>query len=383
MTRRRVTLADVARAAGVSRTTASLVLSDRGTELRISEASQQRVRQVASELGYRPNILSADLRRGSSRTIGFISDTIATSQLAGDMIKGALDHAHREGYLLFIGETEGDLAEEERLIQTMLDRQVDAVVIASMFTRERPIPEGVRGRSVVLLNALPDEAGAVTAIIPDEYDAGRRAAELLLSAGHTRIHLLGAGPSRDEVPPQTVAGRERLAGILDALAEAGIAPASGRVCKVWLPEDGWKATADLIATGARGEAIISFNDRLAFGAYQALQEAGLRVPEDFSLVSFDDHQLAGWLHPGLTTFAIPHYELGRRAIQFLLDGEDDAVAAVAAVERIAMPLRARGSVATMGTAAGVSSGVTPAERPRSPRAARPVSVRASRGTAGT
>lgn len=377
MTRRRVTLADVARAAGVSRTTASLVLSDRGTELRISEASQQRVRQVASELGYRPNILSADLRRGSSRTIGFISDTIATSQLAGDMIKGALDHAHREGYLLFIGETEGDLAEEERLVQTMLDRQVDAVVIASMFTRERPIPEVVRGRSVVLLNALPDEAGAVTAIIPDEYDAGRRAAELLLAAGHTRIHLVGAGPDRDQVAPQTVAGRERLAGILDALADAGIAPASGRMCKVWLPEDGWRATADLVASGARGEAIITFNDRLAFGAYQALQEAGMRVPDDFSLVSFDDHQLAGWLHPGLTTFAIPHYELGRRAIQYLLDGEDDAVAAV---ERIEMPLRSRGSVAPVGGVAA-SGAVTPSERPRPSRAARPVGARASRGTA--
>ncbi|TQK20324.1 LacI family transcriptional regulator [Microbacterium sp. SLBN-154] len=377
MTRRRVTLADVARAAGVSRTTASLVLSDRGTELRISEASQQRVRQVASELGYRPNILSADLRRGSSRTIGFISDTIATSQLAGDMIKGALDHAHREGYLLFIGETEGDLSEEERLVQTMLDRQVDAVVIASMFTRERPIPEGVRGRSVVLLNALPDEAGAVTAIIPDEYDAGRRAAELLLAAGHTRIHLVGAGPDRDQVAPQTVAGRERLAGILDALADAGIEPVSGRMCKVWLPEDGWRATADLVASGARGEAIITFNDRLAFGAYQALQEAGMRVPDDFSLVSFDDHQLAGWLHPGLTTFAIPHYELGRRAVQYLLDGEDDAVAAV---ERIEMPLRSRGSVAPVGGVAP-SGAVTPSERPRPARAARPVAARASRGTA--
>ncbi|WJL96268.1 LacI family DNA-binding transcriptional regulator [Microbacterium sp. ET2] len=376
MTRRRVTLADVARAAGVSRTTASLVLSDRGTELRISEASQQRVRQVASELGYRPNILSADLRRGSSRTIGFISDTIATSQLAGDMIKGALDHAHREGYLLFIGETEGDLAEEERLVQTMLDRQVDAVVIASMFTRERPIPEGVRGRSVVLLNALPDEAGAVTAIIPDEYDAGRRAAALLLAAGHTRIHLVGAGPARDQVAPQTVAGRERLAGILDALADAGIEPASGRMCKVWLPEDGWKATADLVASGARGDAIITFNDRLAFGAYQALQEVGMRVPDDFSLVSFDDHQLAGWLHPGLTTFAIPHYELGRRAIQYLLDEEDDAVAAV---ERIEMPLRLRGSVAPVGAVVTPDS-VTPPERPRPSRAARPVAARASRGT---
>ena len=92
MSQKRVTLADVARAAGVSRTTASLVLTDRGDELRISATSQDRVRRVASELGYRPNVVSAGLRSGSSRTIGFISDTVATSQLAGDMIKGALGH---------------------------------------------------------------------------------------------------------------------------------------------------------------------------------------------------------------------------------------------------------------------------------------------------
>lgn len=368
MTRRRVTLADVAGAAGVSRTTASLVLSDRGTELRISEAAQQRVRRVAAELGYRPNILSADLRRGSSRTIGFISDTIATSQLAGDMIKGALDHAHREGYLLFIGETEGDLAEEERLVQSMLDRQVDAVVIASMFTRERPIPDAARGRSVVLLNALPDADGGVTAIIPDEYAAGRQAAELLLEAGHRRIHLIGAGPGREDVPPQTVAGRERLAGILDALADAGVDPASGRRCSVWLPEDGWKATSELISTGARGEAIITFNDRLAFGAYQALQEAGLRVPDDFSIVSFDDHQLAGWLHPGLTTFAIPHYELGRRAIEYLLHDDDDEPR----THRLPMPLRSRGSVRaqTPQAVSATASAAAPAGRPDGARAPR-------------
>ena len=122
MKSKRVTLADVAAAAGVSRTTASLVLSDRGDELRISEAAQQRVRRVAAELAYRPNILSSALRRGSSRTIGFVSDTVATSQLAGDLIKGALEHAHRNGYMLFIGETEGAADEERRLVQGMIDR---------------------------------------------------------------------------------------------------------------------------------------------------------------------------------------------------------------------------------------------------------------------
>jgi LacI family transcriptional regulator len=338
---KRVTLADVASAAGVSRTTASLVLSDRGTELRISEPVQNRVQLIAAELGYRPNVISANLRSGSSRTIGFISDTVATSQLAGDMIKGALEQAHRDDYMLFIGETEGDIGEEERLVQAMADRQVDGLVIASMFTRRRRLPGGIEPRSVVLLNALPDDDQDVPSVVPDERAAGRGAVEVLLAAGHRRIHLIGAGPGPDDVPPQTVAGRERLDGILAALDDAGIAPVSGRPCGVWLPEDGWRATRDLLDSGVRGDAVITFNDRLAFGAYQAVQEAGLRIPDDLSIVSFDDHQLAGWLHPGLTTFALPHYELGRLAVQRLLGSGDTWTRGV---DRVAMPLRRRGSV---------------------------------------
>lgn len=340
MGRRRVTLADVARAAGVSRTTASLVLSDRGDELRISVASQQRVRQVATELGYRPNLLSANLRSGSSRTIAFISDTVATSQLAGDMIKGALEQAHVLGYMLIIGETEGDLDEENRLIETMLDRQVDGIVLASMFTRERTLPRGLDHGPAVFLNAVPAAPGPVPAVVPDEYVAGRDAARLLVEAGHDRIFLVGAGPTLDDVPPGTIAGRERLAGILDGLADAGLSPAGGEVCTVWLPDDGREATTRLLDRGERRGALITFNDRLAFGAYQALHEAGLDVPGDFSIVSFDDHPLAGWLRPGLTTFALPHRDLGRRAIDLLFAEPGDEP-----VHRVAMPLRMRESLA--------------------------------------
>lgn len=342
MSKNRVTLADVARAAGMSRTTASLVLSGRGDEMRIAESSQERIRLVAAELGYRPNMISAGLRSGTSRTIGFISDTVATSQLAGDMIKGALEGARRHGHLLFIGEYEGDESERGRLIDAMLDRQVDGVIMASMFTRERRVPKALAHRNVVLLNTLPeDRAADVPAILPDELDAGRRAARLLLEQGHRSIHLIGAGPTLADVPRDTVAGRDRLEGILGELAGAGLAPASGRVLSIWLPVDGWKATSDLISSGVRSGAIIAFNDRIAFGAYQAIAEAGLRVPEDFSIVSFDDHQLAGWVHPGLTTFAIPHFELGLRSVEALLDPDADAATGV---QRIPLPLRNRGSV---------------------------------------
>ena len=350
MVRKRVTLADVARAAGVSSTTASLVLSGRGAELRISEAVRDRVREVADDLGYRPNIVSVGLRKGSSRTLGFVSDTVATSQLAGDLIKGALEAALARGYMLFIGETEGDPDVERRLLEALMDRQVDGIILASMYTQNRPLPAGLDQVPAVLLNALAQgEVTSPPTVIPDELAAGRAAAQLLLDAGHRRIHLVGAGPGPADHPPGTVAGRERLAGILEVLTAQGLAPASGVVNVDWLPELGWDAARRILDQRGPAQAMIAFNDRIAFGAYQATHAAGLSVPTDLSIVSFDDHPLADWLRPGLTTFAIPHYDLGHRAVDLLLDGISAARSAApppGLVHRIPMPLRLRESVAT-------------------------------------
>ena len=346
MSRTRVTLADVARASGVSSTTASLVLSGRGAELRISTAVQERVRDAAAELAYRPNIVSIGLRKGTTRTLGLVSDTVATSQLAGDMIKGAIEAARDHGFMLFIGETEGDPEIEAALLEAMHDRQVDGIILTSMFTRTRSVPALLDRVPTVLLNMLAAEPTAAPAVVPDEVEAGRAAARLLLDAGHREIHLIGAGPNPHDVPPDTVAGVERLAGIREVLGAAGLEPASGHLCDDWLPPRGWAATRDLLDLHPHPRAIICFNDRLAFGTYQAVHEAGLSIPGDVSVVSFDDYPLAEWLRPGLSSFAIPHETLGRRAVELLLETVHDGPGEVPGeVHRYPLPLHMRGSVA--------------------------------------
>jgi LacI family transcriptional regulator len=338
-------MADVARAAGVSSTTASLVLSDRGDELRISQTVQHRVRDAAADLSYRPNIVSIGLRKGKTRTLGLVSDTVATSQLAGDMIKGAIEAARDHGFMLFIGETEGDAETEAALLEAMHDRQVDGIILTSMYTRTRAVPGLLDRVPTVLLNTLSSGATVAPAVVPDEIGAGRAAARLLLDAGHRDIHLIGAGPGPDDVPPGTVAGVERLAGIREVLADAGLEPASGHLCNDWLPPLGWKATQDLLDEHPRPGAIICFNDRLAFGAYQALQEAGLAIPTDVSVVSFDDYPMAEWLRPGLSSFAIPHEQLGRRAGGLLIGTVQNGVGSgVGLGHRYPWPLHSRESV---------------------------------------
>jgi LacI family transcriptional regulator len=328
---RRVTLLDVARHAGVSRTTASFVLTGR-RDMRISVDAEQRVLRAARELNYRPNLMARSLRTRMTQTIGLISDTVATEPFAGEMVRGSLATALRMQHLLFIGETEGDPAVEERLVEDMLDRGVDGFLYTSMFTRRAKPPAALRGHPYVLVNCFGRDRKA-TAVLPDEQGAGQTAAAALVEAGHTDgIHLVGV------TPPTVYAATERLAGIGRALSAAGLALA-GRLDCEWWPEPAHAALRGLLGSGVRPRALICLNDRVALGAYQALQEAGLSVPGDVSVVSFDDSDLAGWLRPALTSVALPHAELGRRAVELLLDKDRPAGAVM-----VPMPLHRRGSI---------------------------------------
>lgn len=350
MTRRRVTLAQVAAEAGVAVSTASLVLSGRGTSVRISTQSQQRVNDAAKRLGYRPNAVSVGLRKGTTSTLGFVSDTVASSRLAGEMIKGAIAAARDRGYMLFVAETGGNLSQESLLLEAMSDRQVDGIILAAMFTQERTLPEGLDPQRTVLLNIGPPEGNTIPTVLPSELEAGRAAGRMLIDARHRNIHLLGAGPTAADFPPKSLAGRLRLQGLLEVLAEKGVQPASGYMTPHWLPADGYQFMQDILSKGVP-DAIVTFNDRLAMGAYQAMQEGGLRIPDDVSVVSFDDASIAGWLRPGLTTFALPHRLMGKRAADLLIDsiersrGESPSPAPEPGPHLIPLPLRERESVA--------------------------------------
>jgi LacI family transcriptional regulator len=339
---RRVTLREVAHRAGVSPTTASFVLSGRD-DMRISVEARARVRQAATDLGYRPNLTARSLRTKVTRTIALISDTIATQQYGGAMVYGSLAAALEEEHLLFVTETQGNPETEERLVEDLLGRQVDGFVYASMFTRAVTLPKALAGHPVVLLNCLSTGDEALPTVLPDERAAGRSAVRVLLERGH-RDGIVVVG----ETPPGVYAARERLAGIEEALAEAGAGIDGVLECS-WWPEAGHDAVRHTLRRGTRPRALVCLNDRIAFGAYQALQEAGVGIPDEVSLVSFDDSDLAGWLRPGLTSVALPHYEMGRRAVRVLLSAEPGE-----GVQRVPMPVRERGSVAAPRRAAGVA-----------------------------
>jgi LacI family transcriptional regulator len=311
----RVTLLDVAREAGVSRTTASYVLNGRSGEMRISTEAEHRVREVVDRLGYRPNRSARSLRTRRTATIGLISDQIAGEQYGSSMLTGATLAARELDHLVVMGESGGDAELERLLIEEMLEREVDGVVYATRTAKTIRLPEGLRGVRAVLLNC-EDPASRAPAVVPDDEGGGREAAATLLAAGVEDIWVVGEDPT-----PEATAGPRRMKGLVAELAARGV-EVSGMLPCDWTVTEGFDATSRWLARGGRAGGLVCMNDRIAMGAYQALVEAGLRVPDDVSVVSFDGSALAGWLRPVLTSVELPFTELGALAVRRLLDTDD-------------------------------------------------------------
>jgi LacI family transcriptional regulator len=315
---KRVTLADVARRAGLSTSAASMILNGR-PDTRLSKDAHDRVHTAAEELGYRPNIAARGLRTDKTHTIAFISDLVATTRFASGLIKGALEAAERAGYVVLVVETGGEPDREEEAIGAVLDRQVDGIIFATMRARELFVPPIPAGTHAVMLNATNPHHP--TSVLPDEASGGESAVKLLLAAGHSDgIVLLGHNEGAESGLFRSTTVARRIAGIRAAMRSAGLAFSREESVWDWEPEGGYVATLRALAGPEPVHALLCLNDRLAFGAYQALSESGLRVPDDVSVVSFDNDELAAYLRPGLTTVALPHEEMGRAAVRLLLAG---------------------------------------------------------------
>jgi len=308
---KRIGIKDVAAAAGVSAATVSLILNEVEGK-RISPETRQRVQETADRLGYAPNGLARGLRLRRSNTIGFISDHIATTPFAGRIILGAQEAAAKQGLVLLMLNTGGDVDLERSEIELLLQRQVDGVLYAAMSHRVADVPEGLRDVPTVLLDAQAGDRSAA-AVVPDEVSGGYAAVRELIEHGHRRI---GFVTDTEDIP----ATHGRLEGYRRALEEAGIAfdPAlvTAELCDT---PGGHLAARRLLELESRPSALFCFNDRMAMGAYRAAAELGLTIPRDLSVIGFDNQDLiCDGLVPTLTTVQLPHYEMGARAVNLLL-----------------------------------------------------------------
>lgn len=308
---RRPTILDIAQRAGVSATTVSHVLNN-VPSARIADATRERVEAVASEMGYQPNGLARALRTHRSNTLALLSDEIATTPYAGKLILGAQEAASRHGWLLMIMSTGGNKAVEEREIAAMWQHQVDGVLYAAAHHRTVEVPASLRGKPYIVVNAESSNQQD-RSVFPDEFQGGYDATRELIVAGHTSIGFINtqtAIPARDG----------RLAGYRAALKEAGIRfrralVAAGRLT---FAPDGYEAARELLTT-QRPTAVFCFNDRMAMGTYRAAEELGLRIPDDLSIIGFDNQEIVvEALSPTLSSLALPYYQMGATAVDALV-----------------------------------------------------------------
>lgn len=332
----RVTLAEVARLAGVSVGAVSQVLNDHPSS-RISQDARARIAAAVEELGYRPNLVARSLRTSRTGTYGFVSDSVTITRFASGILRGALRAAHERGRFLLIAETGGDEDAEREAVESLIDRGVDGLVFAAQKSRYSSARREMRGLPRVNVNM--SGTGAGISILPDEYEGGRVAVRVLAESGHRNgIALIGYDFRAAADGGVALTARRRLDGIAAEMADRGLTFAAQVACDDWQPERGYDAARHVLDT-ARPTAFLCLNDRLAFGTYQAIAEACKKIPGDFSVISFDDDEVAASLRPGLTTVAIPHVLMGALAIEALeVPPASDTVL-------VPMPLHERESVA--------------------------------------
>ena len=315
----RPTLSDVAREAGLSVSAASLILNDI-PDSGLSAESRKKVLESAQKLGYRPNRLAKALKTDKTGTIGFISDSVVTTRFASGLIKGALKSASITDQVLMVLETMGTEEGMKRCINTALDHHVDAIIIAAMTAKTILLPKIPKSTNVVLLNSV--NAHYQNSILPDEYEGGRSAMNILIESGFTEnIALIGKNYDVESNTYKSVTVSKRMAGIFDICKENGIKFKSEVVCENWEPADGYSAVRNLLESNKKIDALLCMNDRLAIGAYRAIREIGLSIPDDISIVSFDHDDFSELLRPTLTTVGLPHEKMGEKAV-FLANNPD-------------------------------------------------------------
>jgi DNA-binding LacI/PurR family transcriptional regulator len=338
---RQPTLADVAAAAGVSRTTASRALA---AGPNVSEEARRRVWAAAERLDFEPNRLARSLRRGSTMTVGVVVPDIAVAFYA-TALKGAQEALQASGYHVLVMNTDRGPAQERDALRTLRSHQVDGLLVATSGGYEDV------GVPAVFFDNAPATLGAGAVVLANEEGIALLVEHLAHEHGHRRIAYIGPphGVPGEAPPIPHSAAAERIAGFRRAMGRAGlpVAPEHVRTSDLVCSAGSAAAvTTELMALHEPPTAIVAGSDALAIGVLDALRGSA-RVPEDVALVCFDEPPFAHLLDPPVTSLDRHDRELGRRAAGLLLDvlaeGGNGAAPSPPPVQRVSLELRRRRS----------------------------------------
>jgi LacI family transcriptional regulator len=312
MTTRRYTIQDIAQKAGVGVGTVSRVLNE---DPNVKDKTRQQILAVIEKVGYQPSFTARSLRTQKTHVLGFIADAVATTPFAVNVIKGAQDAAWEHGKLLLVVDADNDSSRREAALETMIERKVEGIIYAAMFHQEVKLSNRFRDVPAVLVDCFTRD-NTFPSVVPDEVQGGRTATEKLIAKGHKRIAII----TNDKLSKGYPAPMGRLKGYRQALKKAHLPfdktlflEGNGNA------DTGYLFTLELMKLKNPPTAIFCCTDRTAMGTYGALKKLGFKIPDDISVVGFDNQDvIATYLYPPLSTLALPHYEMGQWAVKQLL-----------------------------------------------------------------
>jgi LacI family transcriptional regulator len=311
--KRRITIEDVARAAGVSRQTVSRAINGKNE---ISPATYDRVMDAVRRLGYHPSWVARGLATHRTGALGLVVPDI-TNPFFPEIARGVQDTAHIGAYSVFLCHTDESAAIELQVLNSLAAQPVDGILLFGSRISDADLAVFADAyRPLIVLNRWLEQPG-VGMILVDNHGGAALAVQHLLERGHCHIGLL-AGPSTSPSSLQRVAGyRDALAAHSRPVDNAFIVP-----CPPTL-EGGAAAAAELLARRPEVTALLAYNDLVALGVLQACAGMGRAVPAGCAVVGFDDIRLASLVSPALTTIRVDKYRLGMLAVQCLLTLLDD------------------------------------------------------------
>ncbi|NPV80580.1 MAG: LacI family DNA-binding transcriptional regulator [Firmicutes bacterium] len=305
-----VTIKDVAKLAGVSLSTASYVLNNKGA---VSEKTRDKVLLAARKLNYKPNAIARSLVTGSSKTIGLLIPDISDPYFT-EIVKGVEECANSNGYSVILCNTDRKLEKENQYFNILKEKRADGIILTG----------GAMNNDRHLLRLEDDNIAVVVigrhslpfrAVVVDNVMAAREVTEYLLGKGHRRIGFISGSLL-------STTSQDRLEGYKQALAFHGVPYDESLVSEADFKVQGGMEAARRffeLPMERRPTAVFAGNDQMAIGVMGAAREYGLRVPEDIAVVGFDDIPLASLVTPSLTTVRLPMYEMGYKAMELLLE----------------------------------------------------------------
>lgn len=302
-----VTIRDVARKAKVSVGTVSKVLNKSATSIPISEETQRRVLEAAETLGYRPNIIAQALVNKQTHTIGVLVVDIGNPYFA-EYLKGVEAAASGKGYSVLVCNSNFSVEQEEKYLHILQQRQVDGILLSYVDPQAPHLKKLCADGPPFVVLGWPEASNH--RVVVDNVVGGRQAVEHLISLGHERIAFIGQDMRTSGV-------KERLQGYREALAAHGI-PYRDELVIGHDTSAGYMGMCSLLKH-ADVTAVMAANDVTAIGAMKAIYDAGLRIPQDISVIGYDDIDIASLLFPPLTTVWQPKAELGEAAANLLIE----------------------------------------------------------------